>query len=154
MIAARGLLTGLALGLSSTAGAAATATITAGNARFEFLTPDLVRMEYSPAGTFVDAPTAVVQKRDWPTVSVERREQDGWLIASSRALTVRYRLQSGAFSAANLTVSWRDHAGGAHQWRPGDADPGNLGGLTYSLDNVSKTNLVKDESALESPVNN
>ena len=154
MIAARGVLTGLALGLFSTAGTAATTTVTAGNARFEFLTPDLVRLEYSAAGKLVDAPTAVVQKRDWPAVPVERREQDGWLIVQSRAMTVRYRLQSGAFSAANLTVSWRDRAGGAHEWRPGDVDPANLGGLTYSLDNVSKTNLVKDESALESPVNN
>src|SRR2546429_7272472 len=38
-------------------------TIRAGNARFEFLTPSLVRMEYSPAGGVIDAPTAVVQKR-------------------------------------------------------------------------------------------
>ena len=65
MIAARGLRTGLALGLPMAAGAAGTTTITAGDARFEFLTPGLVRMEYSPAARFVDAPTAVVQKRDW-----------------------------------------------------------------------------------------
>ena len=152
-IAARGLLSGLALGLPMTAGAAGTTTITAGDARFEFLTPGLVRMEYSPAARFVDAPTAVVQKRDWAAVPVERREQDGWLIASSRAVTLRYRLKSGAFSAANLTVSWRDHAGGVHEWHPGDVDPGNLGGLTYSLDNVSKANLREAESALQSPLN-
>ena len=39
--------------------------IVSGNARFEFLTPSLVRMEYSPSAKFLDAPTAVVQKRDW-----------------------------------------------------------------------------------------
>jgi len=46
-------------------------TIVVGNARFEFLTPSLVRMEYSSSGSFVDAPTAVVQKREWPKVSVQ-----------------------------------------------------------------------------------
>ena len=145
VIAAGGLLSGLAVGLPVAAGAAGTTTIAAGEARFEFLTPGLVRMEYSPVGRFVDAPTAVVQKRVWPAVPVERREQDGWLIAASRAVTLRYRLKSGAFSAANLTVSWSDHAGGAHAWHPGDVDPGNLGGLTYSLDNVSKANLLEDD---------
>ena len=45
--------------------------IVVGNARFEFLTPSLVRMEYSPSARFVDAPTAVVQRRDWPAVRVE-----------------------------------------------------------------------------------
>ena len=77
-------------------------TLVVGNARFEFLTPSLVRMEYSPSGAFVDAPTAVVQKRDWPKVPVQATHKDGWLIAASSDMTVRYRLESGAFAAANL----------------------------------------------------
>ena len=143
----------LSLSLAPAAWAVAapgTATITAGNARFEFLTPTLVRVEYSPSGTFVDAPTAVVQKRDWAPVAVERREQNGWLLASSSAMTLRYRLGSGAFSPANLIVSWTDQAGAAHEWHAGEPDPLNLGGLTYSLDNVSAANLPKDGMDLES----
>jgi len=35
-------------------------TLVVGNARFEFLTPSLVRMEYSSSGTFVNAATAIV----------------------------------------------------------------------------------------------
>jgi alpha-glucosidase (family GH31 glycosyl hydrolase) len=148
------LLIGLVPTLSChAAGASAATAVTAGKARFEFLTPALVRMEFSPSGKFVDAPTAVVQKRDWPSVKIEQREQDGWLVAASSDLTLRYRLGSGAFTASNLTITWNDRAGTAHEWHPGETDPLNLGGLTYSLDNVSTANLVNDETALQSPLN-
>jgi len=130
----------------------ATTAITAGNARFEFLTPSLVRMEYSPQGKFVDAPTAVVQKRDWPAVDVTQARTAGWLVLTTRAVVLRYRLAAGAFSAANLSASWRDAAGGRHAWLPGQADPGNLGGLTYSLDNIESANLPPAGDDLGSPV--
>lgn len=147
-----GLLAGLPALCAAASPVTSTATLSAGNARFEFLTPTLVRMEYSPSGTFTDAPTAVVEKRDWPHVPVLASEQEGWLLASSSAMTVRYRLKSGAFTAANLQVSWK--AGGApHEWHPGDVDARNLGGLTYSLDNISKPNLPAGRDDVEGPVN-
>ena len=152
-VAVAGLSIALAAAASWAVTASTTTAITAGNARFEFLTPSLVRMEYSPSGAFVDAPTAVVQKRDWPAVAVEQRQQNGWLVISSSAMTLRYRLQSGAFTAANLAVTWNDGAAAAPEWHPGQPDPLNLGGLTYSLDNVSAANLPKDGMDLESPVN-
>ena len=127
--------------------------IRSGNARFEFLTASLLRMEYSPSGAFVDAPTAVVQKRAWPAVSATRSEKDGWLTLATSAMTVRYRLQSGAFGAGNLEVSWKDHTGATRVWHPGDVDARNLGGLTYSLDNISKDTLPKGQTDLESPMN-
>jgi alpha-glucosidase (family GH31 glycosyl hydrolase) len=156
--------------ISRTAGAAAaalllalpaahaTTAIVARNARFEFLTPSLVRMEYSPGGRFLDAPSVVVQRRDWPAVRVTRtRAAGGWLVLESSALTLRYRPRDGAFTAADLSVSW--HAGGAaardvsrHLWRPGQADPGNLGGLTYSLDNISAATLPPPGDDLGSPI--
>ena len=132
--------------------ARATTAITAGDARFEFLTPSLVRMEYSPQGRFVDAPTAVVEKRDWTAVAVTEVRSGGWLILTTPAMSLRYRLDSGAFGAANLSVSWRDPAGGRHAWLPGQADPGNLGGLTYSLDNIESANLPPPGDDLGSPV--
>jgi alpha-glucosidase (family GH31 glycosyl hydrolase) len=128
-------------------------TITTGDARFEFLTPSLVRMEYSPDGTFVDAPTAVVQKRDWPAVQVYTTQKDGWLIAKTSAMTLSYRLHSGPFTADNLKVSWNLSNGSQHDWHPGDVDTQNLGGLTYSLDHVGKDNLPEGKMDLESPVN-
>ncbi|GAB2573805.1 DUF5110 domain-containing protein [Dyella jejuensis] len=129
-----------------------TSAVVAGDARFEFLTPSLVRMEYAPTGTFADAPTAVVQKRDWPAVPVHSAKENGWLVASTSAMTLRYRLNTGPFSADNLKVSW--NTGGAeHAWHPGQVDTQNLGGLTYSLDHVSEANLPKGKLDLESPVN-
>jgi alpha-glucosidase (family GH31 glycosyl hydrolase) len=130
-------------------------TVVAGDARFEFLTPSLVRMEYSPSGQFVDAPTAVVQKREWPAVAVATSQESGWLVVKTSAVTMRYRLRSGPFTASNLTVNWNGPAGGAvHTWHPGDVDARNLGGLTYSLDNISKPNLPTDGMDLDSPVKN
>ena len=127
--------------------------VTAGDARFEFLTPSLVRMEYSPNGAFIDTPTAVVQKRDWPAVPVHTSEKDGWFVASTSAMTLRYRLNSGPFSADNLKVSWHVSGDSPRDWHPGDVDTKNLGGLTYSLDHVSKDNLPEGNMDLESPVN-
>jgi hypothetical protein len=142
----------LAASLACAAQSSGTTIIAAGNARFEFLTPTLVRMEYSPSGTFADAPSAVVLKRDWPAVAVESRTDNGWLIATTPDMTVRYRLGSGAFAAANLEVSWMDRSGTRHEWHPGDTDPQNLGGLNYSLDNISTPNLPTDGIDLASPV--
>jgi hypothetical protein len=106
-------------------------TIVAGHARFEFLTPSLVRMEYSPTDAFVDSPTAVVQKRDWPKVQVVTSQEQGWLVVKTSAMTLRYRLQSGPFTATNLVTQWNGTSGGAaHAWHPGDVDAQNLGGLT------------------------
>jgi alpha-glucosidase (family GH31 glycosyl hydrolase) len=138
--------------LLAIAPAHATTAVIAGRARFELLTPSLVRMEYSPSGKFIDAPTAVVQKRDWPAVEVTTRRSGGWLILATHAISLRYRLDSGAFTAANLAVSWRDPAGGLHAWLPGQSDPGNLGGLTYSLDNIESANLPPPGNDLGSPV--
>lgn len=150
-VVALGLLAGAAA-LPCAAAAGPASAVVSGKARFEFLTPWLVRLEYSPSGAFTDAPTAVVERRDWPQVVVQSREQDGWLIATTSAITVHYRPGSGPFTAANLSVAWSDRAGLTHVWHPGDADPRNLGGLTYSLDNIAAANLPRDGMDLASPV--
>jgi alpha-glucosidase (family GH31 glycosyl hydrolase) len=131
---------------------ARTSTAAAGDARFEFLTSSLVRLEYSPSRHFVDAPTAVVQKREWPPVAFSRSIVSGWLVVSTSGMTLRYKLKSGAFAAGNLEIEWKD-GGKSHSWRPGQVDDRNLGGLTYSLDNISKPNLPTDGKDLASPVN-
>ena len=38
-------------------------------------------------------------------------------------------------------------------WHPGDKDPLNLGGLPYSLDNLSQDNLPAGRSDADTPVN-
>jgi alpha-glucosidase (family GH31 glycosyl hydrolase) len=130
-----------------------TSTVVAGDARFQFLTPSLVRMEYAPSGRFVDAPSAVVLKREWPTVVAQSSRENGWLVVHTSEMILRYRLNSGHFTADNLQVTWTRPSNAAHAWHPGQLDTQNLGGLTYSLDHVSEANLPKGKQDLESPIN-
>lgn len=139
--------------LAACSGNSGKPVIVSGNARFEFLTASLLRLEYSSSGRFIDAPSAVVQKRDWPQMRVRRKEEGGWLIASTDAMTLKYRVGSGPFTATNLTVSWKKASGDTKVWHPGDKDPLNLGGMPYSLDNVSEENLPVGRSDIETPVN-
>ena len=116
------------------------ATVSAGNARIQVLTPTLVRMEYSPEGRFTDAATSVVLKRDWKPVPFTAREENGWLAVRSGKTVVRYRLDSGPFGKENLLIEWKDGRGG-QTWAPGDSDRNNLGGLVRSLDGIQKDRL-------------
>ena len=61
-------------------------------------------------------------------------------------LSLRYKLDSGPFTTNNLRIEWRDSLG-VHQWKPGDADDRNLGGVPASLDNRS-TKAVTDPGPL------
>lgn len=96
--------------------------------RFQVLEPTLVRMEYSGAAHFVDSSSESVVKRDWPTLTLQTRRESGWLVIETGKMIVRYQLGSGAFTAANLEVRWKDERG-EHSWKPGDKDDKNLGGV-------------------------
>ncbi len=108
-----------------------------GSARFEVLTPELIRLEYSPSRRFVDAPSvSVINRTNWPGAPAQSRDENGWFVMSTSVLDLRYKTDSGAFSPNNLQIEWRD-AFGTHQWKPGDPDDQNLGGVPASLDNRS-----------------
>ena len=112
-------------------------TFIRGPARFQVLTPGLIRLEYSPAGTFVDAPSvAVTNRNDWARAVAQCQEAEGWVILGTDLLSLRYQLGSGPFRTNNLQIEWRDGAG-THRWKPGDLDDQNLGGVPASLDNRS-----------------
>jgi hypothetical protein len=112
-------------------------TFVSGQARFQVLAPTLVRLEYSPEGGFVDMPSvSVVNRNDWPQTPAQTHEDQGWFILRTRTLNVYYKLNSGRFTNTNLRIEWQDNTG-SHQWKPGDADDRNLGGVPASLDNRS-----------------
>jgi alpha-glucosidase (family GH31 glycosyl hydrolase) len=114
-----------------------------GAARFQMLDATLLRMEYEPAGVFVDAPSVSVINRDhWPQTAVRSQEADGWLILNTDVLKLRYKLDSGPFTKSNLLITWKDRSG-LHQWKPGDVDGQNLGGVPGELGNRS-TRKVTD----------
>jgi alpha-glucosidase (family GH31 glycosyl hydrolase) len=115
-------------------------SVVCGAVRFQFLTPSLGRAEYSPSGKFVDAPTAVVLKRDWPAVDVALEVKDGVLTARTSNMTLTYTIGTETLTRDNLRLSWKDGLG-EHSWAPGDSDKANLGGISYSLDGTRKDRL-------------
>ena len=78
----------------------------------------------------------MINRTNWPNTPFERREEAGWLTVRTEVLSIRYQIGSGPFTPTNLRIVWRDGRG-EHQWKPGDADDQNLGGVPASLDNRS-----------------
>jgi alpha-glucosidase (family GH31 glycosyl hydrolase) len=85
-------------------------------------------MEYAPTGHFVDALSVSVLNRNWPPCPYTARDSNGWVEISTSEMLLKYKLESGAFTAENLTITWSDKAG-AHAWKPGAVDDKNLGGV-------------------------
>ncbi|MGW1463204.1 TIM-barrel domain-containing protein [Streptomyces sp. NPDC002308] len=80
-------------------------TVTSGGARFEILSPTLVRTEYAGDGKFTDDPTFNAIGRDGFTpTAYTARTKDGWLTVRTSAMTLRYRVGSGAFDSQNFSV--------------------------------------------------
>jgi len=87
------------------ASAAPSRTVLDGPARFEVLTPTLVRMEYAADGHFEDGATFNVVDRDLPVPKFHTSKDNGWLMITTDRLTLRYREGSGPFSATNTAVT-------------------------------------------------
>ena len=82
-------------------------TIATGDVRFEVLSPTLIRLEHSDRGDFEDRPTMTATNRDI-SAPFDARQVDGWLVVTTSAMTVRYRLGSGPFAPATLSVLLAD----------------------------------------------
>ena len=89
------------------AGARASA-VTSGDARFEVLSPTLIRTEYAGDAHFIDAPTFNAIGRDsFAPAHFTSQTAGGWLTIQTQALTLRYKVGSGPFGAGNLLVRMR-----------------------------------------------
>ncbi len=104
-----------AAGSASTAASAASSgaaghahripTVSAGDARFEILSPTLIRTEYAGDGKFTDDPTFNAIGRDGFTpAAYTAKKADGWLTIRTSAVVLKYKLGAGAFDASNLSV--------------------------------------------------
>ena len=80
------------------------ATVVAGGARFEVLTPEVIRLEYSPKSGFLNQPTFNVLDRNLPVPRYTESERNGWLQLRTSDVVLRYRIGSGAFTAENTTL--------------------------------------------------
>ncbi|MFD8733941.1 TIM-barrel domain-containing protein [Streptomyces sp. NPDC059618] len=100
-------------GSSPAAGAHARAipAVSSGDARFEILSPTLIRTEYAGDQQFTDAPTFNAIGRDaFAPAAYTATTSDGWLTITTSAMSLRYKVGSGPFSAQNLSL--RATAGG------------------------------------------
>jgi len=78
--------------------------VVSGDARFEVVTPTLVRVQHAAGGRFDDRLTTTTVPRNGtpPPYTVDRA--DGWLVLTTDRLTLRYREGSGGFTPDDLAV--------------------------------------------------
>jgi Glycosyl hydrolases family 31/Carbohydrate binding module (family 35)/Domain of unknown function (DUF5110)/Carbohydrate binding module (family 6) len=94
--------------VSATRAGARAEAVTSGDARFEVLSPTLIRTEYAGDQHFVDAGTFnVIGRDDFAPTHFTTRTAGGWLTIQTSALTLRYQVGSGPFGTKNLQVSLR-----------------------------------------------
>ena len=120
--------------------AAPDAMVTSGNVRFTVLTPQLIRIQYSPTGRFEDRATFAVVNRHLPVPEFTQRTEDKTLIIETSALTLRYtkgsRPSLTAKAPTNLSITFTMN-GEEVVWYPGKEDAQNLRGTQRTLDNVA-----------------
>ena len=98
-------LLGLAA-LPATADTAAARTVQSGQARFEVLSPTLIRTEYAGDSRFTDGSTFnVIGRDDFAPTTFTKTERDGWLTLDTGSMTVRYKEGSGAFTQDTLQTT-------------------------------------------------
>jgi len=108
-------------------------TVIGRNARFTLLSPSLVRMEYSPGGTFEDRRSIRALTRP-EGIRFPAGEADGSPVRlSTGAMTLVYTPDGSPFHAGNLKVLDAD---GNPCWDPSTVDHENLGGVHVSMDYV------------------
>lgn len=84
--------------------AGARAEVRDGDARFEVLTPTLIRLEYAGDQKFQDATTFNVVNRNLPVPSYTTHVVDGYRVIRTADLTLRYKENSGPFTPANTSI--------------------------------------------------
>ena len=120
-----------AIGLAAS-GPAAAAPIVDGNARFEVVTPSLIRLEFADDGRFEDRRTQTTAGRVARGAPYRTTVAGGDRVVRTSALTLRWRRGSGPFGGGNLRVTV-----GRRELRPEPGpNPAPLGGWRRSLDLV------------------
>ncbi len=119
------------------------AVVGIGNARFTLLTPQMVRMEWSPARRFTDNASFVFVNRQMPVPRFSRSAAGDTSIIRTDSLEIRYVAPGGRFTDADLEVRFVMN-GVTKMWRPGMPDAGNLKGTTRTLDGVEGSTPLED----------
>ncbi|WP_375481667.1 TIM-barrel domain-containing protein [uncultured Jatrophihabitans sp.] len=93
----------------ATPASAAGRAVVSGDARFEVLSPTLIRTEYAGDKHFLNAGTFnVVGRNAFPRTRFVSKVSGGWLRIDTDAVSLRYKVGSGPFTSKNLLVSVDD----------------------------------------------
>jgi len=125
-------------------------TVRDGAARFEVLSPTLIRLEYATDGRFEDGPTFNVVDRGLVAPHFRTYVEHGYRVISTGKLTLRYRVGSGPFTPGNTSItlgrtttvhpSWPAAPGQCQFGTACQAEDGRLnGGESVNYDHTSFT---------------
>ena len=112
--------------------------------RFSILTPRLIRIEYNSKGIFEDRATSLVVNRTFPDVNFNASVNEQALIITTEYFTLTY-VKESPLNANTIKMVIN---GTTKEWSPGYKDVRNLGGISYSLDNLD--NKLKLDKGLYS----
>ena len=106
-VAAVALVTCVAGGAASTRAAdTQPQTVVSGHARFEVLSPTLIRMEYAGDDRFTDAATFnAIGRNDFGHADYTTSTNGGWLTITTSKATLKYKVGSGPFTAQNVALT-------------------------------------------------
>eukprot|EP00026_Physarum_polycephalum_P003652 Phypoly_transcript_03665.p1 GENE.Phypoly_transcript_03665~~Phypoly_transcript_03665.p1 ORF type:complete len:773 (+),score=92.52 Phypoly_transcript_03665:11-2329(+) len=112
------------------------ATVLVGKSRFTILTPQLIRMEWSGNGVFVDEASLVFINRNLPAPAFTVQTSGQITTITTESLTLTYDqgpYDSNYFEANSLNISFSFNSSTV-VWYPGLENTGNLNGTLTSLD--------------------
>ena len=113
------------------------AVVTEGTVRFTVLTPEMIRIEYSPSEKFEDRATFTVVNRNLPVPHFTKSEDNDFLYITTDKLKLRYRKGTNPYfepnPPGNLNITM-DLNGTPVTWFPGQGDGRNLKGTCRTLD--------------------
>ena len=119
--------------------------------RFTVISDGAVRMEYAPDGQFVDAKSFVAVQRAYPAADY-RVKRGAWIEIATPKMVLRYRKNSGPFTASNLSVRSPKGAAVPFVWKPGMQQKGNLKGTYRTLDGYDGDTYVYGERRPKMPI--
>ncbi len=109
--------------------------VVVGHARFSVLTPNCVRLEYSPTNQFVDAPSLFAANRKTRFDGFKAVKSGSKITLDTGAIRLSYTDDGAPFSPKNLSATIRGDAEfGVRNWTPESKNTGNLGGTIRTLD--------------------
>ena len=116
--------------------------VVVGHARFEIITPDLIRLEFAPDGKFIDLPSWFALHRDLRDADAQITRSGNKLAIDTGEIRLSYQDDGNPFSARNLTAEIKKGDAWV-PWVPG-APSQNLGGTREVLDWVTGPVLLSD----------